>query len=156
MKTVIGYRRQEGSALVEFAIVAPFMLLLLLGVAELGRAFYQYNIMTKAVRDGARYVAEYALAGTLGVVYLTPELKQEAQNMVVWGIPAGSGTPLLPGWTPAAVTVSEADAQHVQVSATYAYQPMLGAGAKLPTFGLGDGPLSLDFTFHASVVMRAL
>ena len=50
-----GVRRQHGIATVELAIVAPILLLILLGVAEMGRALFQYNTLSKAVRDSARY-----------------------------------------------------------------------------------------------------
>lgn len=52
--------RQRGIAMVEFTIVAPLLLLLMFGIAEFGRALYQYNALNKAVRDAARYLATYA------------------------------------------------------------------------------------------------
>jgi hypothetical protein len=147
--------RQKGTALVEFAIVAPLMLFLLLGVAEFGHALNQYNTLTKAVRDGARYVAGKALDGGTNVVMLPDSLKAETRQLVVNG--AAGGGALLPGFSVANVTVSQVDAQHVSVQASYAYTPLLGAGASLPTFGLGGGgSIPLNFTFQASAVMRAL
>ena len=53
-----GYRyRSQGAALVEFAIVAPLLAILLLGLTEFGHALYQHNTLEKAVASGARYVA---------------------------------------------------------------------------------------------------
>ena len=46
--------RQRGIMSVEFIIVAPFLMLLMLGISEFGHALYQYNTLTKSVRDGAR------------------------------------------------------------------------------------------------------
>ncbi|MFQ5544386.1 MAG: TadE/TadG family type IV pilus assembly protein [Acidiferrobacterales bacterium] len=145
--------QQRGVAAVEFAIVLPVLLLLMFGTAELGRAFFQYNTLTKAVRDGARYVSRNALDGSLGIVNLTAQVDTETRNLVVYGVAGGGASSLLPGFTPADVSVVDAGANNVTVSATYAYTPMVGA--TLPTFGLGSGP-SLAFTLQATVTMRAL
>jgi Flp pilus assembly protein TadG len=42
---------------VEFAFVAPVLILLVLGILGLGRAFYTYVDLTNAARAGARYLA---------------------------------------------------------------------------------------------------
>jgi Flp pilus assembly protein TadG len=47
----------RGAALVEFAIVAPFLVLLLLGIIDWGRYLFLYNQLGNAVRDGARIAA---------------------------------------------------------------------------------------------------
>lgn len=49
--------RQSGAALVEFALVASILLLLLAGTYEFGRAFAYYDALSKATRDGARYMS---------------------------------------------------------------------------------------------------
>jgi Flp pilus assembly protein TadG len=46
--------RRRGQALVEFALVLPIALMLLLGVFDLGRAVFIYNTLTNAAREGAR------------------------------------------------------------------------------------------------------
>ena len=53
--------RQRGAVLVEMALVTPILLVLLLVTADLTRAFINHNTVTKAVRNGARYVAANAL-----------------------------------------------------------------------------------------------
>ena len=45
----------RGIAMVEFVIVLPICLILLMATAEFGRAFMQYNTLTKAVRDDVPY-----------------------------------------------------------------------------------------------------
>jgi Flp pilus assembly protein TadG len=47
-------RRREGQALVEFALIVPIFLLLVLGVFEFGRAWNVYQVLTDAAREGAR------------------------------------------------------------------------------------------------------
>lgn len=46
---------QRGSAAAEMALVAPLLLVILIGSVELGSYFYNEHILEKAVRDGARY-----------------------------------------------------------------------------------------------------
>ncbi len=47
-------RRGRGQALVEFALVIPIFLLLLVALFDLGRAVFAYNTLTNATREGAR------------------------------------------------------------------------------------------------------
>jgi len=47
-------RSTRGQALVEFALVIPLFLLMLVGIFDLGRAVFSYNTLTNAAREGAR------------------------------------------------------------------------------------------------------
>ena len=47
-------RARHGQALVEFALVIPLFLLLLVAIFDLGRAVFAYNTLTNAAREGAR------------------------------------------------------------------------------------------------------
>jgi hypothetical protein len=47
----------KGQDLVEFAIVLPFLFLVLFGVLDLGRLFFSGITITNAARTGARYAA---------------------------------------------------------------------------------------------------
>ena len=146
-------RPQQGIASVEFAIALPLLLLLLLATAEIGRMLSQYDTLTKAVRDGARFLAAHALNGSTSTVQLTAPIPAETQYLVVYGNVNGAGSPVLPGFVIGNVTVANAGNGYVSVSATYTYQPMLGS---LPTFGLTAGPISVAIPLNATVVMRAL
>jgi Flp pilus assembly protein TadG len=48
------HRSSRGQALVEFSLVIPIFLLLLVGLFDLGRAVFAYNTLTNAAREGAR------------------------------------------------------------------------------------------------------
>jgi hypothetical protein len=80
---------QRGAAIIEFALILPLLLLLTFTVTEFGRALYQYNTITKSVRDAARY-----LSVQTPNTHLT-----EARNLIVFGNTAGTGTPLALGLT---------------------------------------------------------
>jgi TadE-like protein len=70
-------RREDGQSLVEFALVAPVLLLLVTGIMEFGLMFNQYLSLTDAARTGARALA--LDAGQSGDVCQTEESKLEGQ-----------------------------------------------------------------------------
>ena len=47
---------ERGSSIVELAIVFPILLILFVGVAEIGRLFYTYTTLAKATKMGARFL----------------------------------------------------------------------------------------------------
>jgi Flp pilus assembly protein TadG len=47
-------RNERGQTMVEFAMVAPLLLILLLGILQFGATFNRYLTLTDAVRAGAR------------------------------------------------------------------------------------------------------
>ena len=53
-----GSRRKKGQALAEMAVMAPFLVICIMGMLDLGRAFYYQIAITNAVREGARYAAQ--------------------------------------------------------------------------------------------------
>ncbi|MBN1537339.1 MAG: pilus assembly protein [Anaerolineales bacterium] len=53
------YRRENGQSMVEFAFSAVFILILLVGVVDLGRAFFAYMTIRDAVQEGALYGSTY-------------------------------------------------------------------------------------------------
>ena len=64
---------QEGAGLVEFAILAPILVILLFGLLEFGLSLYNKEVLTSASREGARF----------GVVYSSPrKTTTEIQNKV--------------------------------------------------------------------------
>lgn len=53
----LAFRRQQGAAAVEFALVAIVFFILLLGVVEMGRVLFTWNAAAEATRYGARVAA---------------------------------------------------------------------------------------------------
>lgn len=47
-------RRSRGQAMVEFALVVPVFILLLVGLFDVGRAVYAHHTVNNAAREGAR------------------------------------------------------------------------------------------------------
>lgn len=52
--TPLPFRRQRGAAAVELGFLLIFLLLIAAGIFGFGRAFWYYNALAKATRDGAR------------------------------------------------------------------------------------------------------
>ena len=50
-------KHHEGQSLVEFALVVPIYILILMGIIEFGRAWMTMNILSSASREGARIAA---------------------------------------------------------------------------------------------------
>jgi hypothetical protein len=73
--------------MIEFALILPLLLVLTFAVTELGRAFYQYNVLAKSVREAARYLSVRAAGVDV----------DKAKNIIVYGKPGGGGDPVVPG-----------------------------------------------------------
>lgn len=96
-RTISGrWRRDErGAVLVEFVVLLPFLLALLLGVVETGRGLFYHHHITNGVRDGLRYLARTTLS---------EEEIDRAREIALMGLPeeyASAATVEVPDpWTP--------------------------------------------------------
>ena len=148
-------RPQKGIARVEFTIMIPVILLLLYSIAEIGRMQMMSNTLAKTVRDGARHLASNSQKGTTGVIDITNLVELQTKNLVVYGVPAVVGTPLLNGFSVDNVQVNDlGDGVHVSVNATYNFTPIFSP--QIPTFGVMSEPVSLAFPLQATVTMMVL
>lgn len=141
-------REDRGAQLVELAIVLPIFLMLFGAAAEFGRYFYEYTTLDKAVRAGSRYLTSAKVSAGEDT---------RAKNIVVYGNPDGTGTPIVKGLTPANVVISRAggvptlpQTVTVQIS-NFKHQPIfdLGQLIKVPS-------LSLNIDVKPSATMRYL
>ena len=57
-------RRHRGQAIAEFALVAPLLFLLILGIFEAGRFIFYYQLLNNATREGARYAIVHGAGST--------------------------------------------------------------------------------------------
>ncbi len=143
----------------ELAFQIPVMMALLFGGVQVGRIFYVYHTLQKAVRGGAGLLARSA-----NVDYCNPEetLLTDARNFIVYGNLQGIGDPIVQGLTPDLIQIlperrgmaestnvtactcgggSEADSESCRPA----------SGGRAPDFvvvNLGGGfPLSVPFPF---------
>lgn len=89
-------RDQRGVAAVEAALVAPFLLAITVGAADIGNLLLQRHHMKAGLAAGARLLA-HAAAPTAA--------ETSARELAVTGRRSG-GTSRVPGWTTAHVSVS--------------------------------------------------
>jgi uncharacterized protein (UPF0333 family) len=61
LSAIRGLKRQEGQSMVEFALIIPVLLLIVIGIIEFGFMFGSYLSLTNASREAVRYVS---LGGT--------------------------------------------------------------------------------------------
>lgn len=69
-------KKDDGQALVEFALIMPFLLLFLVGIVEFGRAWNEHEVLTDATREGARQAAIFDQAGTVTVDSINNVIKR--------------------------------------------------------------------------------
>ena len=98
------YRSEEGANLVEFALVLPVLLLVLLGIVDMGFMFQRYEVVTNAAREGARLavlpgygtadvqsrVVAYVSAGRVPTTGTNPDVLVEDVSIPVSGRPSMS------------------------------------------------------------------
>jgi Flp pilus assembly protein TadG len=91
-----GFRDEGGQSIVEFALIMPFLVLLLLAITQFGLAFHNYLAITDAARVGARKAAVSLSTGNP-----CPPARTAIQNTVSatqWGvISQGSRVSCTPG-----------------------------------------------------------
>jgi Flp pilus assembly protein TadG len=90
-------RNEEGQAFVEFALVAPILLLVLFGIIQFGIAFMHSVALTDAVRAGARKAAvsrtasDPSGAASAAVLGAATDLDQTTLAKGIKVTPGGSG-----------------------------------------------------------------
>ena len=118
----------EGAELIEFALVLPMLLLVVLGIAEFGFMFQRYEVITNAAREGARIAV---LPG-----YSTADVQNRVSAYVTQGrVPTTVTNPV--------ITVADVDipvpgrlpisARRVTVTYTHNYMFLPGIGALFGT-----------------------
>lgn len=141
-------RNEQGLQLVEAAIVIPIFLMMFAAAAEFGRYFYEYTTLAKAARAGSRYLV---------TAPVTAKEKDTAQNLIVYGNPTGTGSPILAGLDKSHVVITQAggvdvipETITVQIVG-YKHDPIFDLGA----FTASE-TLSLNVDVSPSVTMRYL
>lgn len=94
------WRSEDGQALVEFALVVPVLLLLILGLAEFSRAWNTRQVLTDTAREALRssVVAspDFTYDAMLALIdqsLLRASLDPERAEVTVEGWKTGTGTP---------------------------------------------------------------
>ena len=86
-------RRQGGNAILEFAIAFGFLFPAVTGTFQFGYAFFMYNELQNAVREGARYAGFKTYDSSSSTPSTT--FASDVKNAVVYGNPAGGTVPVV-------------------------------------------------------------
>jgi Flp pilus assembly protein TadG len=78
-RSIQAKRDMRGVAVVEFALLLFLLLILVAGIVEFGRAFWYYDAVTKATRDGARFLSMSRVSTT---VALSEDFETDTITMV--------------------------------------------------------------------------
>jgi Flp pilus assembly protein TadG len=91
--------RDAGQSLVEFAILLPILLAVVIGIFEFGRAWNVDQVLTSAAREGVRLAVVEATTSESQVIAAMEEaltnaaLDPSLANITVEGMDAGYGNP---------------------------------------------------------------
>jgi Flp pilus assembly protein TadG len=96
-------RARRGNAILEFALASSILVPLFAGVFQFGYTLYVYNNLDSAVRGGARYASLRSYDS--GTATPSAAFSKAVGNMVVYGNPDGTGSPVAPRLSVANVEV---------------------------------------------------
>jgi hypothetical protein len=85
IKTHSPFRKRRGQALAEMAVMVPFLVIGMMGMLDLGRAFYYQISLTNAVREAARYGALPYYTGLTPACQNVPPASSPGPNCPVPG-----------------------------------------------------------------------
>lgn len=131
-------RAEQGVASVEFALLLPLLLLLLMGTVELGLALYDKAVITHASREGAR----------AGIVLRSPKLSEGEIRSIVQQHTDAALISLLPAAAPQVTVLQSNPAAYpntLQVSVQYSFRGLV-LGGLMQAMGT-------PWVMHASTVM---
>jgi hypothetical protein len=136
MRALFSDRR--GVSAVEFALVAPVLVALVLGVTEVGRLIVQADAVEKSLRSGAVFAARSELP-------LDATAETTIENLVKTGTADGTGAFLVPGWAeegasltiePIEVDVDGNEVTIIRLTASVPFDALVPALMK--TMGMDD------------------
>ena len=127
-------RRQRGQTLMEFALVAPMIIVFLFTIVDFGIAIDRRLVLQHAVREGARYAAVHTT---------TADIQQKTVDQGQDLIATGDVTVCYLDGDDSNSTVGD-PGDSVQVSATFEYQLVIVGPVLTGPFGGGVG--SIDMT----------
>ena len=137
---------EKGQDLVEFAIIFPFLFLILVGIFDLGRSVYYISVLNNIAREGAR----------AGIIYPVDQnnIKNAVCKLAI-GVDIGCPNPSITviGLDESDNTVpldfSGEDPIRIKVGVSYDFHPVTPVIGKL--LGLGEGD---SITLNSQATMR--
>jgi len=122
------HKNRAGQSMIEFALILPLFVLFIIGIFELGRAFFSYIAVTNAAREGARVITFWPGHTTIQNVTTAVDTEIVNSPMVTVGnissivIDCGNAHNIVS--TDAALAACPSQ-QPVRVTVTYKFQLLL-------------------------------
>ncbi len=138
------FGRDGAQALVEFALVLPVLLLLIVGLFDVGRAVQEENTLAYAAREGTRYAIVHGSSSASPIPYCSSCANADVTSAVDKAAVGVSG--------PISVTISYPDGDNkrgsrVKVQASVPFVP-------LPSQFLFNGGLSVTLRGGSELVIE--
>jgi Flp pilus assembly protein TadG len=142
---ILAFRKEDGSSIMEVAMAAPLLLLLLAGAVDIGRAYFFAIEVSSAAEAGALYGSQNP-TDTVGMVSAA---KLDASGISTIAPVASSGCECADGSSasPACTSVPVCNSNvvsYVEVDTAYSYTPILSIPGIQPSF-----PLTARARMHA-------
>jgi Flp pilus assembly protein TadG len=141
--------RARGQSLVEFALVLPLFLVMLMGVVDVGRAIWAQNSLASAAREGARYAIVHG-----GTDYNTCPVGPTARTV----IPAADATCPYPSPSKQSIVdavVANATAGGTSLTVTVCYGANCSGNADTNTNARGQ-PVTVAVTSQVNLILPQL
>lgn len=129
--------KEHGQSLVEFALILPVLMLLILGVIDLGLGFKTYISLTNAAREGARSITIYPSKQDRALERVRAEATEVGLTDGVF-VEGGYIVSFVPNQT------NYAAGEKVTVQIDYDYELLFGSLTGLP---------KVDFTASSTMVV---
>lgn len=101
-------KREEGQAMVEFALILPILILVLAGIIDFGWLFGNHIVASNACRDAARYTAVHYADNPAGA-------ETNANNRIVADLPSGVFTDVATNLNKSGDTISLSFSGNIEI-----------------------------------------
>ena len=137
-------RSESGAELVEFALLLPFLLIVIGGIVDFARLFQAYEVVTNAAREGARMAS---MPGYELNDYQVP--RQRVADYLVAGGVTGVHVATF-NLVPISLGVDGGNGSGVRVNVAYTHDFMFVG----PVFGLINRTFTNSLTFNTTSIIR--
>ena len=141
-------RNEQGQALVEFALVLPLVLVILLSAMYFGRAFNYWNDETHLTGEAARFAAVNRKPDPSSGLSLQAQIKAQADAQDLRGAGAQVCVSFPNG------TANQGDPVKVTMSFPFGWLPLISDGVRVGSKVIIPGTNIGSSTLTASTVMR--
>ena len=133
------WREDRGSTMIEFCLISVMLVIVLLGVVEMGRMVLVYTTIANAAREGARYAIVHGADQTAspsgpGNPCTCPDVQTVVKNFASAGLLNTDSLTITVSYPDGSNTAGS----HVSVKVTYPYDPFVNYFSSILNQTLGS------------------